>query len=1856
MVSYGEDRGLTPLTCGALFDRINASDDPHLKFNVEVSYIEIYCEKVRDLLNPNSKGNLKVREHPSLGPYVEDLSKLVVGSHKDIEDLMDAGNKARTVAATQMNATSSRSHAVFTIILTQIRHDVETNLTTEKVSRISLVDLAGSERANSTGATGTRLKEGANINKSLTTLGKVISALADQATLGKKAKDAFVPYRDSVLTWLLKDSLGGNSRTAMVAAISPADYEETLSTLRYADRAKRIVNKAVVNEDPNARLIRELKDELSQLRVKLAVFDPLSAGVRPDGTAITEEEKQVLLSSAAEGGGPGSTGGAFPLALSSPAYAIKEQLQASEKLMTELNQTWEQKLRKTQEIQQEREKVLEDLGISLDQETVGLHTPKRVPHLVNLNEDPLMSECLIYNLKPGLTHVGRWAPLAPQANRAGDEGGEVIGDADASMAGVPTSAPEIKLTGKVIRNHHCHFENQDDTVTLYPQPGALVLVNGRRLEGPKRLRSGYRLIIGDNHVFRFNHPEEVRRERSQQAVHAPPPPLTTDHPEDGVGNEAEDDLADLPRRPASPTETIFSLTSEMVDWNYAWREAGLGGSTIQDTLSRGLSDLGSRPASRLQAPMGPDSPHSDDDPLGVGGYSVSRRGSSPASHRLLLGLAGAAGEDGGGSPLGYEEKLRLWQESNAAALDRPDDLPAPYRDAVADMQRQLDAQRDQYEQRMRSLTIAHDKFLEFVPHTAFSEAQRRRLGPVVNRWRTTRAMRMAKHLLRHAVLLKEANVAAQELGRRVTYQFTAVDRPAANGLYVPVRPYSYWDASTHDLPAFALENGGADNAVSGLVGALADDSDDGEDTGLPGTDRPVIAVRVTDRAHGAVYLWGWDQFTVQLQRMRDLATYADRPAYLQHLAHRDPFYHDPALRFSYLGAATVTLAPVAALLPTAEFRCAVLCPYTGRTIGYVRGVLKCRPERAQDEGTRVAHWPGRRGTWTSVDTAPFPELPAEVQNGAPQLTAATTHITRGEAEMDIADAAVMDPDSDLPLGRTLCPIDQVAGQWVRVELTVTEVTGISEANCTDLHCQFRRIDLLPLLQLAATARQCAPPNADESTVGTTLPTPVDPTPDVASSAAVFAAPPASGFGDRPAPMQLTRTFAFPVLPRTAAERLRAATVHIEVYGRVQSHVLDKWTTWDAAEEARAKAVSGTNADEGGETHPLMGPPPPSRCTLTSSSRSSRTNLRTPLTLSPAASDAASPPHSAPAPPPRGHTCEMVVSEQHEVVAWAQICELGPDGTYSPVPFLDPTGPTDPGAFVIHQGIQRRIILTLGHSSGRQLEWGKISEMAAGKVRLLDAKGRFTLDTSADGTKAVAMLPLSVLPATRRVEYRPDGNSYLQTQASWDSSIHECQYLNRITPKKHTVLVTVGWTLDLPQCTAPLTFQMDVAVQVAGRDHLRLGRPSFVSVLAPSAGGSNASNLAATPPTGGAKRLASFFTSPFSTPNGPPTAAPTFPHGAGSTGADRSPLNRQPSMAKSLSTGSPTRPVGVSGHRSTSPPPPFAFKDEDADQDGGDPLQQFLSRVACIFELTLTPIVTLDVDELWRMNTASQYVRGQEALTAGAQPRGVSLLATFQAARHRAIWHRLVERTRTDLRIRSVLGRDPHSVGFAQASSSHHPPADVGTSPATNLTDSHRDETVATTPLELSDRERSLAERVLASWQHVRQLRQAPPAILDAPPTPGANAGHPTNRRSKPKRDGNDAAAESATLKPRMEGRVHTVHKRAQPTKRGHLYMPINAEDTWTKRWFVLHRPSYLYVYASEAETHLVTVVNLAAARVDYNEALENLLQRPNIFALYARNNAYLLQAASRTEMAEWMRLLDEWYPVLQESAGNATPR
>ncbi|XP_048362653.1 kinesin-like protein KIF1A isoform X5 [Sphaerodactylus townsendi] len=527
-----DQQGIIPQLCEDLFSRINDTTNDNMSYSVEVSYMEIYCERVRDLLNPKNKGNLRVREHPLLGPYVEDLSKLAVTSYNDIQDLMDSGNKARTVAATNMNETSSRSHAVFNIIFTQKRHDAETDITTEKVSKISLVDLAGSERADSTGAKGTRLKEGANINKSLTTLGKVISALAEMDSgpnkNKKKKKADFIPYRDSVLTWLLRENLGGNSRTAMVAALSPADinYDETLSTLRYADRAKQIRCNAVINEDPNNKLIRELKDEVARLRDLLyaqGLGDIIDTNHVPGGPKYMSDfqnnndnrtvadmsqrhDNLSTVTNALVGMSPSSS----LSALSSRAASVTslherimfapgseeaiERLKETEKIIAELNETWEEKLRRTEAIRMEREALLAEMGVAMREDggTLGVFSPKKTPHLVNLNEDPLMSECLLYYIKDGITRVGR-----EDAERRQD----------------------IVLSGHFIKEEHCIFRSDtkagSEVVTLEPCEGADTYVNGKKVTEPSILRSGNRIIMGKSHVFRFNHPEQARQERER---------------------------------------------------------------------------------------------------------------------------------------------------------------------------------------------------------------------------------------------------------------------------------------------------------------------------------------------------------------------------------------------------------------------------------------------------------------------------------------------------------------------------------------------------------------------------------------------------------------------------------------------------------------------------------------------------------------------------------------------------------------------------------------------------------------------------------------------------------------------------------------------------------------------------------------------------------------------------------------------------------------------------------------------------------------------------------------------------------------------------------------------------------------------------------------------------------------------------------------------------------------------------------------------------------------------------------------------------------------------------------------------
>jgi len=257
-----EDQGLLPRCFQHIFRQIEMNSDPLKKYLVRGSYIEIYNEEIRDLLSKNPTERCELKDGSS-GVYVKDLSAFVVTNVEEMDQVLANGLQKRSVASTNMNEGSSRSHSIFMITIEQceVGNDGEGHI---RVGKLNMVDLAGSERQSKTGATGDRLKEATKINLSLSALGNVISALVD-------GKSSHVPYRDSKLTRLLQDSLGGNTKTVMVANLGPADYnyDETLSTLRYATRAKSIKNKPRINEDPKDAMIREFQEEIMRLKAEM---------------------------------------------------------------------------------------------------------------------------------------------------------------------------------------------------------------------------------------------------------------------------------------------------------------------------------------------------------------------------------------------------------------------------------------------------------------------------------------------------------------------------------------------------------------------------------------------------------------------------------------------------------------------------------------------------------------------------------------------------------------------------------------------------------------------------------------------------------------------------------------------------------------------------------------------------------------------------------------------------------------------------------------------------------------------------------------------------------------------------------------------------------------------------------------------------------------------------------------------------------------------------------------------------------------------------------------------------------------------------------------------------------------------------------------------------------------------------------------------------------------------------------------------------------------------------------------------------------------------------------------------------
>ncbi|XP_074924764.1 kinesin-like protein KIF1A isoform X8 [Chelonoidis abingdonii] len=1266
-----DQQGIIPQLCEDLFSRINDATNDNMSYSVEVSYMEIYCERVRDLLNPKNKGNLRVREHPLLGPYVEDLSKLAVTSYNDIQDLMDSGNKARTVAATNMNETSSRSHAVFNIIFTQKRHDAETDITTEKVSKVSLVDLAGSERADSTGAKGTRLKEGANINKSLTTLGKVISALAEMDSgpnkNKKKKKTDFIPYRDSVLTWLLRENLGGNSRTAMVAALSPADinYDETLSTLRYADRAKQIRCNAVINEDPNNKLIRELKDEVARLRDLLYsqglgdIIDMTNAlvGMSPSSSLSALSSRAASVSSLHE-----------RIMFAPGSEEAIERLKETEKIIAELNETWEEKLRRTEAIRMEREALLAEMGVAMREDggTLGVFSPKKTPHLVNLNEDPLMSECLLYYIKDGITRVGRE-------------------DAEKRQ--------DIVLSGHFIKEEHCIFRSNtkasgEVVVTLEPCEGADTYVNGKKVMEPSVLRSGNRIIMGKSHVFRFNHPEQARQERE--------------------------------RTPCAETP------AEPVDWAFAQREL----------LEKQGIDMKQEMEQRLQE------------------LEDQYRKEREEANYLL-------------------EQQRLDYESKLEAL-----------------QKQMDS---------RYYPEANEEEEEPEDEVQWTEREFELALWAFRKWKWYQFTSLRDLLWGNAIFLKEANAISVELKKKVQFQFVLL----TDTLYSPLPPDL--------LPPSAAK--------------------DREKRPFP---RTIVAVEVQDQKNGATHYWtleklrqrldlmremydraaevpssiledcdnvvtGGDPFydrfpwfrlvgssdisgcnssplfnTCMSERMADLTpspTFSNpdsditEPADEQHVGKeeeeeeedleedifpeyplydgRDPFY-DRSPLFSLVGRAFVYLSNL--LYPVPLVHRVAIVSEKGEVKGFLRVAVQAisADEEAPDYGSGVR----QSGTAKiSFDDQHFEKFQSEACPMAGMSRSGTSQeelrIVEGQGQItDIGPSAdevnnntcgvtpddlLLDNPEKVALDDPLeAVLDHLTlGSIFTFRVTVLQASSIS-AEYADIFCQFnfihRHDEAFSTEPLKNTGR----------------------------------GPPLGFYHVQNIAVEVTKSF---------IEYIKSQPIVFEVFGHYQQH-----------------------------------PFPPLCKDVLSPLRPSRRHFPRVMPL------------SKPVPAtklstlarPSAGPCQC----KYDLMVFFEICELEANGDYIPAMVDHRGGMPCLGTFLLHQGIQRRITVTLVHENSSLVHWKEVRELVVGRIRNTPEGDESLIDPN--------ILSLNIL-SSGYVSPSQDDRTFYQFEAAWDSSMHNSLLLNRVTPYREKIFITLSAYIEMENCTQPAVITKDFCMVFYSRD-------------------------------------------------------------------------------------------------------------------------------------------------------------------------------------------------------------------------------------------------------------------------------------------------------------------------------------------------------------------------------------------------------------------------------------------------------
>ncbi|XP_051752734.1 kinesin-like protein KIF1A isoform X11 [Ctenopharyngodon idella] len=1658
-----DQEGIIPLLCEDLFTKINDKNtDNNLSYSVEVSYMEIYCERVRDLLNPKNKGNLRVREHPLLGPYVEDLSKLAVTSYNDIQDLMDSGNKARTVAATNMNETSSRSHAVFNIIFTQKRHDSETENTSEKVSKISLVDLAGSERADSTGAKGTRLKEGANINKSLTTLGKVISALAEvdsgsNKNKKKKKVESFIPYRDSVLTWLLRENLGGNSRTAMVAALSPADinYDETLSTLRYADRAKQIRCNAVINEDPNNRLVRELKEEVGRLK-DLLYAQGLGDIIEMTNamTGMSPSPSLSALSSRA-----GSISSLHDRIMFSPgSEEAIERLKETEKIIAELNETWEEKLRRTEAIRMDREALLAEMGVAMREDggTVGVFSPKKTPHLVNLNEDPLMSECLLYYIKDGITRVGR---------------------EDAS------SRQDIVLSGHFIKEEHCTFTSttgpMGEAVILEPCEGAETYVNGKRVTEPTVLRSGNRIILGKSHVFRFNHPEQARQERE--------------------------------RTPCSETPM------EPVDWAFAQREL----------LEKQGIDMKQEMDQRLQE------------------LEDQYRKEREEANNLL-------------------EQQRLDYESKLEALQKQVDRCYP------DVAEEDEEPEEEVQWTERETELALWAF---------------------RKWRCYQFTSLRDLLWGNAIFLKEANAISVELKKKVQFQFVLL----TDTLYSPLPPdllppeaakdrekspfprtivavevqdqkngaTHYWTLEklrqrldlmremydrAAEVPNNALED--CDSVLTGgdpfydrfpwfrLVGrkllfstCLSEQASDPNSSPTPS--EPTSTSELTE----LVQSWPDKKVGTELDDMDDDFLLDDTCSDFEEEEGEDdddvdddddegelcrsfgkaedPFY-DRSPLFSVLGRAFVYLSNL--LYPVPLVHRVAIVNEKGEVKGFLRvavqaisGALVFPPadEEAPDYGSGVRQSGTAKISFEDQQFEKFQSESCTSGLSRAGVSQEELRIVEGEgqnAEMGLSadevnnNTCAANPEElDSPVKTGLdgildSTLDHLRiGEVFTFRITVLQASSIS-AEYADIFCQFnfihRHDEAFSTEPLKNTGR----------------------------------GPPLGFYHVQNIAVDVTKSF---------IEYIKTQPIVFEVFGHYQKQPFPPLCK-DLISPLRPCRRQFPRV------MPLSKPVPATKLTA--------------LTR------------------PTAGPCHC----KYDLMVFFEICELEANGDYIPAVVDHRVGMPCHGTFMLHQGIQRRVTVTIVHETGRDIEWKEVRELVVGRIRNTPEADETIIDPN--------ILSLNILSAGY-IRPTQDDRQFLDSDmprtffrfdAAWDSSMHNSLLLNRVTPYGEKIYMTLSAYLEMENCTQPTVITKDLCMVFYSRD----------------------AKLPAS------RSIRNLFSSG--------TLRPC--EGNRVTGV------YELSLCHLADAGSP----GMQRRRRRVLDTSVAYVRGEENLAGWRPRsdslildhQWELEKLSLLQEVEKTRHYLLLREKL-----ESTLLLGQESLlSCGSE----DLTESSSPSTHLGLGHspgpgpdtpneRQKELAAKCLRLLNHTFNRDYSHVCVSASESKLSEMSV-----TLLKDSAS--VCAESTLTPSSTCPSLVE---GRYGHNTELR---------PPTPRSRAVSPIpESETEGKKSPQQSRSRTHTFVPDIqEIRVSPI-----VSKKGYLHFLEPHSNGWVKRYVVVRRP-YVYIYNTERDTVERAILNLSSAQVEYSEDQQAMLKTPYTFAVCTEHRGILLQASNDKEMHDWL--------------------